>query len=150
MPGENTPPESTSSTMSDYLTALGGHALRILALRHNGDGLRSIGAKHATGLAGIGISAVLICTLLAPDISGGTGPVGATAVAILAALALRTFGPHAVAGFGIFLLATEPVALLLRHQPMGALLDQMFSLWCLIALSVYGYRCMKSNLEMRQ
>ncbi|HCH7474718.1 TPA: hypothetical protein NQI75_005375 [Pseudomonas aeruginosa] len=148
MPSEKYPPAICRSPLIDYLAGIGSHAVMILTLRHSGQELRSISSRHAAGLMAVAVGMVAACTHLAPSSNSTVSPVSCALFALLIAAVLRTFGMHTVAGYAAFLMATEPVALAIRHLPMGDLIDAVFSFWCFAALSVYGVKCAKSRMEL--
>ena len=150
MPSEKYPPAICRSPVIDYLAGIGSHAVMILTFRHSGEELRSISSRHTAGLMAVAVGMIVVCTHFAPSSSSTHSLVSCALFALLIAAALRTFGIHAVAGYATFLVVTEPVALVVRHLPMGDLIDAVFSFWCLAALSVYGGKCAKNRMESPQ
>lgn len=150
MSSEKYPPAKRRSPLIDYLVGISSHAAMILAFRHSGEELRSISSRHAAGLMAVAVGMIVVCTHFAPSSSSPHSVVSCALFALLIAAALRTFGIHAVAGYATFLVVTEPVALAVRHLPMGDLIDAVFSFWCLAALSVYGGKCAKNRMESPQ
>ena len=151
MPSEKYLPAICRSPLIDYLAGIGSHAVMILTFRHSGEELRSISSRHTAGLMAVAVGMVVACTHFAPSSSSTHSLALYTLFPLLiAAAALRTFGMHAVAGYATFLVVTEPVALVVRHLPMGDLIDAVFSFWCLAALSVYGGKCAKNRMESPQ
>lgn len=148
MPSEKYPPAICRSPLIDYLAGIGSHAVMILTFRHSGEELRSMSSRHAAGLMAVAVGMVVACTHLAPSSSSTHSLALYTLFPLLiAAAALHTFGMHAVAGFAAFLVATEPTALIIRHLPMGALIEAVFSFWCFAALLVFAGKCAKSKME---
>jgi hypothetical protein len=150
MPSKKNPSALCRSPIIDYLAGIGSHAVMILTFRHGGEELQSISSRHTAGLMAVAVGMVVVCTHLAPASSSSNSLFSCVLFALLIAAALRTFGLHAVAGYATFLVMTEPAALIIRHLPMGALLDTVFSFWCLAALSVFGGKCAKSRMESPQ
>ncbi|WP_432780618.1 hypothetical protein QZH44_30405 (plasmid) [Pseudomonas corrugata] len=150
MPSDKYSPEPSRSPLFDYLAGIGSHAFMILTFRHNGNELRSISSRHTAGLLAVAVAAVVVCSHFAPSASSTLNPGSCALYALLIAAALRTFGLHAVAGYSAYLVASEPAALVIRHLPMGQVIDAAFSLWCLAALSVYGGKCAKIKMESPQ
>lgn len=150
MPSKKNPSALCRSPIIDYLAGIGSHAVMILTFRHGGEELQSVSSRHAAGLMAVAVGMVVASTHFAPSSSSTHSLLSCALFALLIAAALRTFGLHAVAGCATFLMVTEPAALIIRHLPMGHLLDTVFSFWCLAALSVFGGKCAKSSMESPQ
>lgn len=149
MPREKYPPTTAPMSPTAYPLVIAWHARQIMLFRSRGEGLRLVSSVHAALLLASAAGAAALCAAIAPGGSSQLGPVALGLLVLAMGFSLMPIGKPAIAGLAVVVLATEPVALLLRYLPAGSLLDAVFSAWVVAAIAVFGGKCAQSRLEAK-
>lgn len=145
-------PDSRGSARSllDTLAAVAQHGWTILLFRHHGQGLGNVQRQHAQVLLATTLLVVILTTYFAPGLNRGQTTAFAGLWFIVLSMIVSVFGVRAIAGWACLYLVTEPACLLIRYLPHGHALDQVASLWTVVAAMLFMKRCERLQTEARK